>query len=98
MREMTLRVAGASRSQNFKNNAFSSTGPPDLLNLLALHFLIVQLDHDLDDLAFVIAYKPDIGVDVGDRETAVIFRLQLFFGVTLWLAKELVTFVSYNKD
>src|SRR6266404_2928685 len=99
MREMTFRVAGASLSQNFKNNSFSSTVvAPDLLDLPALHFLIVQVDHKFDDLALFIAVKLYLCTHVSHTETAVIFRLQFLLGVTLWLAKQLVTLVSYDKD
>src|SRR6266496_4661170 len=99
MREMTFRVAGASLSQNFKNNSFSSTVvAPGLFDLLALHFLAVQRDHNFDDLALLITVKPYLCTHVGYCETAVIFRLQFLLGVTLWLAKQLVTLVCYDQD
>src|SRR5262245_41960577 len=72
----------------------------DLLDLLALHFLITHLQNHLDDLALIISGEPDRCADVGYREAAVVLLLQLLFCVVALARtpKQLVTLVCDNEN
>src|SRR6185295_14730617 len=94
---MTLRVAGASRSQNFKNNSFSSIAfAPVSFDLLALEFLAVQVHFYFGHLTLVVANELCLCIDVGHQESAVILRLKFFFAAAI--ARLTEQFVAFVRD
>src|SRR6185295_13644647 len=97
MRDMTLRVAGASRSQNFKNNSFSSIAfAPVSFDLLALELLAVQVHFDFGHLALIVSNELDLRIDVGHEERAVILRLEFFLAAAI--ARLTEQFVAFVRD